>query len=812
MPLSETVLIVMLLLAIGMISASVCKKWPIPYTVLLVCIGVVLSEVSANWVPLAPLAHFRLTPELVLFVFLPTLIFESGLNLNARQLIKDIAPVLALAVPALLFSTGVVGVGMWMVLPIDLPLALVFGALISATDPVAVVALFKALGTPERLTVLVEGESLLNDATAIVVFNILLGIVLHGSFTWGDAGFAVGEFLKVFLGGIFTGVIMGLFISWLMTRLHGETSATLILSLVLAYCSFIVAEHGLHLSGVMAVVAASVTLGMFGVPRLSRETVNALHEIWEFLVLACNTLLFIMIGMAVNLSNLVSNLPYILLAVGLIMAARASMIYTLIPSATRVFKLPKITLGERHIMWWGGLKGGLAIAIVLSIPESLPGRDLLLDLTVGVVLFTLLINAPTIQPLIHALGIDRLTDDERIELKHSLDTAKISMKASLQGFHHSGLLSKANCQQISQQLTPLLEQAPIEMSDAQTLRRLQLNQLRIERAALDDLYKMGVLPTYSFLDLCGELTRARDHIQNPHRRIKAANAKRRQNPFLRVEDGLIAWLREKNWAFHLLSKYQNHRLAQHLIKDIAHILMCEAVLTTLKTETELLSAHQTQITQHYESRLTHFREGIAQLRTDFPIFYQSFETRLSTQAILEKVLLATEQQAHEGMISAKPKMQIERCIQQAIKQLPPLSKPVMQLQPKELIAMIPLFNGLNEAALERLATTTQLVSFLANDIIIGEGEHGDSLYIISRGRVLVSHQNTAGEAIKIAELDAGEFFGETALFGESVRGATVTALHACKLLRLTRKEVLIIADQHSEVADRLTTAKQARTT
>ena len=308
MPLSELVLIIMALLATGIVASGLFRRLPVPHTVVLVIIGMALANLSKIWAPLEPLQHFHLTPDLVLFIFLPALIFESGLNLSARQLMKDIAPVLTLAVPALLFSTTVVGFCIWLVTPIDFVVALLFGALISATDPVAVISLFKELGTPERLTVMVEGESLLNDATAIVIVTILLGLLTAtGGSGLSIAGSAVVQFLLVFFGGALVGAIFGFVICWLMTRFAKETSAVLILSLVLAYMSFVIAEHSLHVSGVMAVVACAIVLGIFGLPRLSHESVETLHETWEFIAEICNTLLFLFVGLLVDLGRLVNS-------------------------------------------------------------------------------------------------------------------------------------------------------------------------------------------------------------------------------------------------------------------------------------------------------------------------------------------------------------------------------------------------------------------------------------------------------------------------------------------------------------------------
>ncbi|MCK5263548.1 MAG: sodium:proton antiporter, partial [Gammaproteobacteria bacterium] len=546
MPLSETVLVIMALLATGIVASGVFRKLPIPYTVILIIIGIALARAAELWSPLEPLQHFHLTPDLVLFIFLPALIFESGLNLNARQLVKDIAPVLTLAVPALLISTGLVGVGLWLVLPIDLMVALLFGALISATDPVAVISLFKELGTPERLTVMVEGESLLNDATAIVVVSILLGLYAATPESGLDvATTAVGQFLVVFFGGVLVGAVFGFIISWMMTRFAQESSAVLILSLVLAYVSFVIAEHDLHVSGVMAVVACAIVFGIFGMPRLPRESVELMHETWEFIAHICNTLLFIFVGMLVDLGSLVGDIWYILFAVLLVQASRATLVYSSVPLIQKLFKLPHVTLGERHIMFWGGLKGGLAIAIVLSLPVDLPGRELLIHLTLGVVLFTMLVNAPTIRPLIRSLGIDKLSSDENAELKRGIIGARNEVDGLLDRFSDSGLLSKAGHHTVKDETNGILSEWMPEVIGDDEFRHQRLNTLNVELQEMDNLFKAGVLNQLSYLDLRGEIMRKRDHIVTEHRVGKIKKSVRKDNLFLRFEDGMVKRLREK---------------------------------------------------------------------------------------------------------------------------------------------------------------------------------------------------------------------------------------------------------------------------
>jgi CPA1 family monovalent cation:H+ antiporter len=237
---ADTILFAALLLVLAVVAAGVCRKLPLPDSVVLVLVGMGLAEIARYWPPAAPMTELAIGPGLVFFVLLPALVFESGLNLDARRLLKNLAPVIALAVPALVLSTAVIGLGLWLVAGLDPTVALLFGALISATDPVAVVALFKEMGAPARLTVLVEGESLFNDATAIVVFGLLLGFALEGGLPGGGALVrALPGLLWVFLGGAVLGVAVACVASELAHRLHSPTPATLAMSVAAAYTSYI---------------------------------------------------------------------------------------------------------------------------------------------------------------------------------------------------------------------------------------------------------------------------------------------------------------------------------------------------------------------------------------------------------------------------------------------------------------------------------------------------------------------------------------------------------------------------------------------
>jgi len=810
MLLSETVLIIMGLLTVAMIAAGLCRNLPVPYTVVLVVVGMGLGELTRHWPAFAPLAQFHLRPDLVFFIFLPALIFESGFNLDARQLTKDLAPVLVLAVPALLVSTALVGLGLWWLLDLDPTIALLFGALISATDPVAVVALFKELGAPLRMTVLVEGESLLNDATAIVVFGILLGIALEGGgLTAAGAGLAVFDFLEVFLGGTVVGIAIGLLVSEALYRLHSTRSAILTWSIVMAYASFIIAEHVLHVSGVMASGSAAVTLGVFGVTRMSREATAAVAETWELIALLCNSLLFLLVGLSVEPAGLAANGGPILVAVVLVLAARAAGVYSLVPVTTRLFALPRVTLGERHIMWWGGLKGGLAIAIALSIPAELPGRQLLLDLTLGVVLFTLLVNASSIRPLMSRLGLDTLTDDERSEINQSLENAGRRAGALLEQFRVAEVLSKTSHVRIRKKLVDILESERLPVRHGQATREVYLSTLGQEMEELKRIYELGVINQYTFLEFRNILQRDREvHSAVVEGPVQVAPAG--PSLFMRIEMALLRWLREHDWAAGFLSRYQNLRLAQHLQHNIAGILICESVLEMLSARASLDAGERESVTRLFRNRLARRRERVRVVREEFPDFYQGFESRLFTSVALNCARHSANNEYQHGEIGAKPLTLIERRLYAALGDLPPIGQPVPSLSPRELMEMVPLLSGLSEEALEAVAARAHPVTFLPGDIVIGEGEKGDALYIITRGRASVYKSAGADDPILLGELGEGDFLGEMALLGDQMRTATVKTRTPSTLLRLTRRDILSLAEQYPEIGKRLESARQER--
>ncbi len=810
MPISEILLVTFALLSVAMIAANLCRHIALPYTVLLVIMGIGIHLAEPFLHLEVHLLQFRLTPDIVLFIFLPALIFESALSLDARALLKNLIPIVILAIPGMLTSSMLVGIGIWFSIEINLIVALVFGALISATDPVAVVALFKELGVPRRLMTLVEGESLFNDATAIVLFNIMLGFVLSGEVLASDALPAIGQFLYVFFGGIFIGFAIGFIISELMVRLyHGDHGAPVILSLAMAYFSFIIAEHLLHVSGVMAVLTAAICLNAAGLMRLSHETIHTVHSSWEVIVLVCNSLLFILIGLSVDVFALLSYWDLILLAVAAVAIARAVSVYLFTPLTTYIFRLPKITLGERHIMWWGGLKGGLAIAVVLSIPDSLPEKQLLTELTLGVVLVSLLLNASTIRTLIHWLELDRLSPEENAELQQNTSMVKDSVDKILHSFNKMHLLDEQLQTTVEIAIASNLKAKQIHLSETQLLEQLHSLALQAEKEKLEYLHEIGLVNYYTFMSFMDVLKS--DKERDAQTAFSMKFVPRKKNLLIRIENVLINFLGHHDRLLGLLMRYQNLRFSNRIQHDIAGILMAHEALKVIKrNELNLSDDALAEVRELYGSRFNRRQKRLKDFKMLYPEFYKRYEYVLFQHVALIYAIQQLDADLENAKISTKVHSKLHKRLHHAIKELPKMKTVISSSRRHQWIEKAPLFAGLPKDMLEKLAQKTEYVNFLPEDIIFNENDKGHSLYIVVNGSVDVYKLDKAGNNVHIIELREGSFIGEHALLMDSKRSATIKAKTYVTCLRLTATEVLKMSRVAPELEEKLREADLQR--
>ena len=421
----------------------------LPYTVVLVIFGFGLRTIFSDWEGFEFLQS-EIATEVVFFIFLPTLLFESSFNLDSKVLFRNIVPVLTLAIPAFLLSTAIVGyLGAW-ALGIPLVTALLFGALISATDPVAVVALFKELGAPKRLMILVEGESLFNDATAIVLFNVLLGLAVGGAAATLSVSSAIIDFLTVFTGGIAVGAVLAFTFAQILSFVRNDELVEITLTTIGAYMSFIVAEHYLGVSGVMATATAGMILGGWGRTKISPKVGHFMHSFWEYLAFIANSLIFLLVGLALSLELIEEFLVPVLLVIPIVYFARAVSVAGAVPMVNATKLIEPIDRRHQAVMYWGGLRGALALALALSLPPEFAARELILVSAMGVVMATLLVNALTIGPLLRVLGFDRLSPAEMFARFESLLILKRETRDRVAKFAEEKAIAPAIVQQVQQ--------------------------------------------------------------------------------------------------------------------------------------------------------------------------------------------------------------------------------------------------------------------------------------------------------------------------------------------------------------------------
>jgi CPA1 family monovalent cation:H+ antiporter len=492
--------LVLELLLVVSIVAIIVRRFRIPYTVALVVAGLALSFRTG--------LQIELTSELILALLLPPLVFEAAFHLNFENLKRNLLTIGLLAVPGVVINMLIVGGILNLGSGLPIGIAIVFGSLIAATDPVSVVAIFRRLGAPKQLEVLLEGESLFNDGTAIVIFGLALEVM-------GADGLnlmaSIGDFIRVAAGGLLIGASLG----WLFSRLAARVDDYLIettLTTVLAFGAYLVAEQ-FHLSGVLAVVAAGLVSGDVGEREMSPTTRIVLVNFWEYLAFLANSAVFLLIGVDIEIGSMLSNWSLILWAIGAVLVSRAITIYSL----TQVEK--SIPNRWRHVLFWGGLRGAIALALALSIPGDFgPERRTLIEMTYGVVLFSLVIQGMSMNSLLKGLGITTQSEEElEYERRHARAMTVRAGLQHLRDLSDDGLISAHTWRRIEPMLQQrmdalvgsvqeVISESPVlEAEELETARR---EMLRAQRSMLGTLRASGTISEETFDELVTEVDQA----------------------------------------------------------------------------------------------------------------------------------------------------------------------------------------------------------------------------------------------------------------------------------------------------------------
>lgn len=786
------------LLAVAVAVEPLARRLDVPLSLLLVIVGAFLG--IALDIGEHPIGHaLTLSSEGFLYLFLPVLLFETAIVIDVRRLLEDVWHILLLAVVAVLAATIVVGFTLSAVSPYPLVACLLLAAIISTTDPVAVVALFKDLNVPHRLSLLVEGESLFNDAAAIALFSVLIAMLTLGSGTVSEAALS---FTRGFTGGLMVGFVTASIASRLLQFLTGQRWAEVTVTVAVAYLAFVIGEVGFHVSGVVAVVAAALVFAYDGRTRVSPETWSFLVGTWKQLGYWASALIFLLASLRIPALLAEAGLQDMVMLAAVLagaLASRALVLFVLMPLLSALGVGQKVDFGLRLVILWGGLRGAISLALALAVVEhpAVPPevKQLVATLVTAFVLVTLFVNGLTLRPLIRVLGIDKLPPVDRFlrgrAIAHSLHTVHHRLGQAANEYH----IDMAARERLTNDYAERLQAAEnvLEGDDALSIeertsaalvsaaQREQVLHFRHyrERIVAGRIVRNLVARAYQLEDgarsdgIAGYAAAARSELDfSPLFRL-AVEIQRRFEL-----NAPLAWVLADRQEALLVGRATLHSLLDYARQRIPEMLGHEAAgaLTAVLGE-----------------RLAGIENALAAMRLQYEEFTETMQVRYLERAALRIEHAEYRHLIDDAVISREVFNERIRDIERrlgAVSQRPPLD---LKLSPQALLVRLPFFHNLDPDFLESVVPLLKPRFVLPGEAIIRKGERGREMYFLVSGAV----------EVKLAsgpkQLGSGEFFGELALLKQAPRGADVVALGFCELLVMTAPDFAELLGRNAEL-------------
>lgn len=805
------------LLLVAVCTLALSRRLKLPFTVVLVLVGIGLSQVAEHWPQwLGVIREVQISPDLILYIFLPTLIFESTYNLDSQQLRQNIGPVITLAVPGLVISTLIIGSLVTLFTDIPWIAALLLGAILSATDPVAVIALFRQLGAPQRLIVLVEGESLFNDATSIVLAKILIGILAAGTVSDSALTGGIVDFFVLFVGGLLVGWLLGLITGWLLGLVESDAAIEITLTTALAYLSFLLAEEVFHVSGVMATVSAGVTLGGWGRAKISPPVRDYLEHFWEYMAFVANALIFLLVGMKVDLQALISSLDILAVVIVAMLIGRSVIIHGLMPLVGRLPGFSPVSRPFQLVMNWGGLRGAIALAIVLGLEHS-DYSELFVALVMGAVLFTLLVQGLSMGRLIHALGLDKPPLSDRVaEIEYRIAAGEQSLER-LPSLMVGGRFSNQVMRQLRESTRDDLAQnqhaiaklRAEELTPNEEISLLYLRAFSRERSLYNDMFAQGHLSESAYRQLLLTLSLQVDGIRSEGRFVHVRSHRWRRF----IEPYVQEMLESLPGLSGLAEQMRLNRLAINYENDWAHFQAAESILHWLSrsidrgaTSPEVARGVIENYTRWHEEA----RERLDRTAVQYPEFIQAVQHRLGRRTLLLSNEHTLQQQVERGSLPRSIAERLNHDLRHQLRALRGQEVARLHVDPVELLQTVPFFRNIPAQDAAALANRLVPRTYEEQRLVVREGDTGQSLFLIARGvlRVLRNHSD---QRLELGTLVAGEFFGEMALLHDAPRTASVETVSPCSLYELKRSDLARAMTEHPQIRAALEEADRRRT-
>ncbi len=784
------------LLALICFMPPLAGRLKLPYSVLLAICGCLLAIAARmhTWAPpllggfLDAVNTFHVSSETFLIVFLPILLFETALAMNVRRLMDDLGPILMMAIVAVVVSTLLVGLVLHEFSGQRLVLCLLLGSIVATTDPAAVIGIFREVGAPKRLSTLVEGESLLNDAAAIAMYAVLLGL-LGNSGSW-SVGLIAENFLYLFLGGGLAGFLMGRLTCTLFALLRGWPAAEITLTLAVAYLSYFVAEHYLHVSGVVATVVTGLVVGSTGRTRMAPSTFEILSQAWHQFGFWANSLIFIFAAMLIPrfmVHITWTHAFHIALLFAVTLIARALVVYGLLPLLAAYGLGARVGRRFKVVIWWGGLRGAVSLALALAVTEHASvtpeAREFIAVSVTGFVLATLFINGLTLQPLIRLLGLNQLTAQERALRNQAVVVATAGIQEETDRIAAVEEVSEAARQLVHS----IFDVSIVSVSDTQIQQFSEAQRIELG---------LSILARHEF-ELCFEILKHQIIDQNMAEMLlgraeRLEDAVRAQGlaGFRAATTRALRYPRRFRQAMRLydllgVQRWLGYELSQRFVllmcmRSVSRMLLkfCDEELRPM-----LGDATAEQLRVAHQHRLNLIQDGLQALNLQYPKYalwlQEDYLGRIARRLERERYGEMLSQSLISGEVYADLLEQLNTRWN-FLDRDPPLD---IEMGAAELVERVPLLQGMSPDAQKAVTRLLKPRLFLPNQLILGPAKPAGSLYFVASGAVSVLLPDATH-----VELGTGEFFGELYLLSNEKFEFEVRSLGYSKLLSLSARD------------------------
>ncbi len=764
------------------------------YGLLTALSGITVSDQALDSYDLWFMQHLALDSDGMLAVFLPPLLFEMALAVNVRRMMDDIPTVVLMAVFAVVAATAVIGLAVWLFSTIGIIACLLLGAAVSTTDPSAVIATFKEVGAPRRLMVILEGESLLNDAAAIALFALLLGLVAVDAAQESEP---VLDFLYSFAGGAAAGFGVALLCGRIFPILGRSALAETSLTLALAYGAYLLAENVLHASGVVAVVFAGLTTGTIGFVFMGPRNWQFVQTVWAQIGFWAST--FILLFVASMTPGLLLTLTWneVLLALVIYIGAliaRALILYLGLPLLQSLGLAAPMEQRQKALVLWGGVRGAVTLILALSLSHITALGDeapVVGALAAAFTLMTLFINASTLALATRLLGLDRLSDSDQALREKIVSGALQRVRHAVEEIAQQRSLEPEALEAVQEALDRQHQEAEAQQAAGQTRipfgERLRLGlaiisgqERRLVRRAFDE-GAIGPRAT-SFLRLTTE------RIADAARVGGRAGYELTTDALLRSSKGYQLRL--------FLQRYLawDQPLRRLIELRVTTLLESERIIRQLdrfaeSTVEEMIGSDATRNLRDLLAwRLGRVREEIDFTRMQYPIYLDALERALVTRAALRRERHEYDRLFDDGVIGTELYDNLYADLDRREREIGRPPRLDLTLSPRALLDRVTLLGQLDDKQRRLVAKRMRTLFTVPDQVVVHAGMRSDALYFVASGALEVrggSHPR---------RLSNGDFFGQTALTQPlRRRSSAVVSLSFGRLLRLSRRDLRRLA-------------------